>query len=99
MPMGSRHPMARKESWLSKAWRWHWATHSPKPQASNASKPTAPRGAAIAQAILAGGVAMGPSSFWDEAMTWRLEEHTYELTSLMRRSYAVFCLKKKKRQV
>src|SRR3546814_2145703 len=27
---------------------------------------------------------------------WRLEEHTSELQSLMRISYAVFCLKKKK---
>src|SRR3546814_7798632 len=28
----------------------------------------------------------------------RSEEHTYELQSLMRTSYAVFCLKKKKKQ-
>src|SRR3546814_2627811 len=28
--------------------------------------------------------------------TWRSEEHTSELQSLMRISYAVFCLKKKK---
>src|SRR3546814_1591102 len=28
-------------------------------------------------------------------MTWRSEEHTSELQSLMRISYAVFCLKKK----
>src|SRR3546814_3055292 len=28
----------------------------------------------------------------------RSEEHTYELQSLMRNSYAVFCLKKKKKQ-
>src|SRR3546814_10558349 len=28
---------------------------------------------------------------------WRSEEHTSELQSLMRISYAVFCLKKKKR--
>src|SRR3546814_2118574 len=31
------------------------------------------------------------------ARTWRSEEHTSELQSLMRISYAVFCLKKKKR--
>src|SRR3546814_6562417 len=31
------------------------------------------------------------------AMAWRSEEHTSELQSLMRISYAVFCLKKKKR--
>src|SRR3546814_2582899 len=30
---------------------------------------------------------------------WRSEEHTSELQSLMRISYAVFCLKKKKRTV
>src|SRR3546814_2280014 len=30
--------------------------------------------------------------------TWRSEEHTSELQSLMRISYAVFCLKKKKNQ-
>src|SRR3546814_9688870 len=29
------------------------------------------------------------------AMPWRSEEHTSELQSLMRISYAVFCLKKK----
>src|SRR3546814_9374848 len=29
---------------------------------------------------------------------WRSEEHTSELQSLMRSSYAVFCLKKKKRK-
>src|SRR3546814_2327864 len=29
-------------------------------------------------------------------MSWRSEEHTSELQSLMRISYAVFCLKKKK---
>src|SRR3546814_7169304 len=31
------------------------------------------------------------------ATTWRSEEHTSELQSLMRISYAVFCLKKKKK--
>src|SRR3546814_6774852 len=30
------------------------------------------------------------------AVLWRSEEHTSELQSLMRISYAVFCLKKKK---
>src|SRR3546814_5843913 len=32
------------------------------------------------------------------ATAWRSEEHTSELQSLMRISYAVFCLKKKKNQ-
>src|SRR3546814_10246834 len=36
----------------------------------------------------------GHSALWDE----RSEEHTSELQSLMRISYAVFCLKKKTRQ-
>src|SRR3546814_2053893 len=31
-----------------------------------------------------------------DVTTWRSEEHTSELQSLMRISYAVFCLKKKK---
>src|SRR3546814_5228235 len=34
---------------------------------------------------------------WDQPVT-RSEEHTSELQSLMRTSYAVFCLKKKKNQ-
>src|SRR3546814_3982530 len=33
-----------------------------------------------------------------EIRCWRSEEHTSELQSLMRISYAVFCLKKKKQQ-
>src|SRR3546814_8697186 len=32
------------------------------------------------------------------ARQWRSEEHTSELPSLMRSSYAVFCLKNKKKQ-
>src|SRR3546814_1354606 len=32
-----------------------------------------------------------------EDVDWRSEEHTSELQSLMRISYAVFCLKKKKK--
>src|SRR3546814_5795171 len=34
--------------------------------------------------------------YWDAGVVWRSEEHTSELQSLMRISYAVFCLKKKK---
>src|SRR3546814_3302745 len=34
-------------------------------------------------------------NFWMEPSTIRSEEHTSELQSLMRISYAVFCLKKK----
>src|SRR3546814_6147280 len=36
-------------------------------------------------------------SAWDPLRaSFRSEEHTYELQSIMRNSYAVFCLKKKK---
>src|SRR3546814_10200610 len=35
---------------------------------------------------------------WSDTMIDRSEEHTSELQSLMRTSYAVFCLKKKKTQ-
>src|SRR3546814_3232904 len=35
---------------------------------------------------------------WLTPKTWRSEEHTSELQSLMRISYAVFCLKKKKKE-
>src|SRR3546814_5208153 len=37
-----------------------------------------------------------PQSYASGARTLRSEEHTSELQSLMRISYAVFCLKKKK---
>src|SRR3546814_5222978 len=33
--------------------------------------------------------------YGEAAESWRSEEHTSELQSLMRNSYAVFCLKKK----
>src|SRR3546814_6072448 len=35
----------------------------------------------------------------DEVADFRSEEHTYELQSLMRISYAVFCLKKKTKTI
>src|SRR3546814_5203034 len=41
-----------------------------------------------------GPLAAGQAAIW--TMTRRSEEHTSELQSLMRISYAVFCLKKKK---
>src|SRR3546814_4205061 len=37
-------------------------------------------------------------AFWNHNASRRSEEHTSELQSLMRISYAVFCLKKKKEQ-
>src|SRR3546814_9532035 len=36
---------------------------------------------------------------WEAKTSYRSEEHTSELQSLMRISYAVFCLKKKKRNI
>src|SRR3546814_9351669 len=39
---------------------------------------------------------IGPSQMIGDVWEWRSEEHTSELQSLMRISYAVFCLKKKK---
>src|SRR3546814_4445834 len=42
--------------------------------------------------LLSAGILLGRLEF----LTLRSEEHTSELQSLMRNSYAVFCLKKKK---
>src|SRR3546814_9299504 len=43
---------------------------------------------------------VGVNSVWfDAQLHWRSEEHTSELQSLMRISYAVFCLKKKKQTI
>src|SRR3546814_5665135 len=39
------------------------------------------------------------SAYTAESLTVRSEEHTSELQSLMRISYAVFCLKKKKNRI
>src|SRR3546814_5699037 len=41
---------------------------------------------------------MGKSTLLKTLMGYRSEEHTSELQSLMRISYAVFCLKKKKKK-
>src|SRR3546814_6663690 len=41
---------------------------------------------------------VGPSGSGKSSMMMRSEEHTSELQSLMRISYAVFCLKKKNTQ-
>src|SRR3546814_2009276 len=42
---------------------------------------------------------MGREAFVERVWQWRSEEHTSELQSLMRISYAVFCLKKKKQHI
>src|SRR3546814_2509915 len=42
--------------------------------------------------------AAGPRRVWRDQKRRRSEDHTSEIQSLMRISYAVFCLKKKKTQ-
>src|SRR3546814_5711660 len=44
------------------------------------------------------GLEMGADDYLSKPFNPRSEEHTSELQSLMRISYAVFCLKKKKKQ-
>src|SRR3546814_1292789 len=46
--------------------------------------------------LAAGGCLNGQAEHRFGIVQWRSEEHTSELQSLMRISYAVFCLKKKK---
>src|SRR3546814_5539094 len=68
------------------------------------SLPVDPPWRRVQSGILSGGVAvrLGEPRLVDRpehrlaAVRWRSEEHTSELQSLMRISYAVFCLKKKK---
>src|SRR3546814_6527397 len=73
--------------------------------ASTAEVPSVSRAANVARAspcaVAASSTAALSSSSREPsdsscAATWRSEEHTSELQSLMRISYAVFCLKKKK---
>src|SRR3546814_9916224 len=58
-------------------------------------------GVALADALVAGGyaeLANDAGLVTDAGIEFRSEEHTSELQSLMRISYAVFCLKKKKNE-
>src|SRR3546814_7796041 len=61
---------------------------------SAAARPAARLQPDMVKAQVASGLKIG---FGDRDCLWRSEEHTSELQSLMRISYAVFCLKKKKR--
>src|SRR3546814_6982651 len=54
-------------------------------------------GAAIGDLVTVDIVSAGPNSLAGTLPAKRSEEHTSELQSLMRISYAVFCLKKKKK--
>src|SRR3546814_8639259 len=65
----------------------------PAPVSSQAS--AANRSSTIATAVL-NTQCCHPKRKRRGAAAWRSEEHTSELQSLMRISYAVFCLKKKK---
>src|SRR3546814_1483315 len=64
---------------------------------SRRSAPTAPSAARSSpRSRTASGSARNPGSTARSTLAqWRSEEHTSELQSLMRISYAVFCLKKK----
>src|SRR3546814_8850844 len=53
--------------------------------------------AARAERLRAAQIAMQAAALEAQAVRGRSEEHTSELQSLMRISYAVFCLKKKKK--
>src|SRR3546814_4983331 len=63
--------------------------------------------AELREAVMAAGLATeeygweelpGEGAFYAPKLEWRSEEHTSELQSLMRISYAVFCLKKKQKK-
>src|SRR3546814_4643819 len=71
------------------------ASAPPGIDTSTSSSPAAPSSAGSAGGVSAG--AGSGSAVWASAAgdTSRSEEHTSELQSLMRISYAVFCLKKK----
>src|SRR3546814_1515387 len=55
----------------------------------------APAGHDRPRIFLSGSIDMGRAADWQADLIRRSEEHTSELQSLMRTSYAVFCLKKK----
>src|SRR3546814_4319117 len=55
------------------------------------------QGEEVGRVIVAGDRQFSPGCKGGEAGARRSEEHTSELQSLMRISYAVFCLKKKKK--
>src|SRR3546814_2460592 len=73
---------------------WWWHTHRGADRFDYAAvfeqPTTAARAASLADVVAIAGK--------DPAAVGRSEEHTSELQSLMRISYAVFCLKKKKKK-
>src|SRR3546814_9551087 len=84
------------EATVERAWRAN-IYHSPK---DDANQPVMPAESVklndyVAAVTLRVANAPGRPQ-WNEDSFFRSEEHTSELQSLMRSSYAVFCLKKKK---
>src|SRR3546814_3012118 len=61
-------------------------------------KASPPRAGARSQALATAAISMADFVPSMKELNIRSEEHTSELQSLMRISYAVFCLKKKKQQ-
>src|SRR3546814_6273223 len=57
-----------------------------------------PQGTLFGRNTTGGAVLISPVTPTDEFEGYRSEEHTSELQSLMRISYAVFCLKKKNKK-
>src|SRR3546814_3863752 len=63
---------------------------------SKPDRPSLPHRADAAPPVRNPGRAGRCTAGWKPRPGWRSEEHTSELQSLMRISYAVFCLKKKR---
>src|SRR3546814_1814026 len=77
------------------------APTAPTAPAAYADNPVAPTDCSLVvyrRYTLCDNHGMNNSDLRGECRTSRSEEHTSELQSLMRISYAVFCLKKKKKQ-
>src|SRR3546814_959852 len=73
---------------------------SPPPFGTRAVGPVHPGSAALQRGALHDlRVVVAADDVFPEIDARRSEEHTSELQSLMRISYAVFCLKKKKKQI
>src|SRR3546814_10644656 len=68
----------------------------PKASAGSAISASAPP-SIFRRSAPASGITRSPKKRAVTSFAWRSEEHTSELQSLMRISYAVFCLKKKKK--
>src|SRR3546814_8838495 len=87
---------AETRDWLqSFAWLRDLAASSPRPEAARLAEP-------LTRLWLAEHAEFDPVGWRPDLIGWRIlfwrsEEHTSELQSLMRISYAVFCLKKKKK--